>query len=114
MEVNTDNVAGIEAIDIWLRYYVERYQLECNTACFRAINVLSQSTRRLIADYSASRSPDSPSLAIASEDRDASFFASQYLAHMLALYQNPSKQTLLFEHPESGLHPGALAAVRAP
>src|SRR5262245_5855510 len=35
----------------------------------------------------------------------------RYLAHMLALYQNPSKQTLLFEHPESGLHPGALESL---
>lgn len=35
----------------------------------------------------------------------------RYLAHLFALYQNPSKQTLLFEHPESGLHPGALEAL---
>lgn len=35
----------------------------------------------------------------------------RYLAHMLALYQNPSKQTLLFEHPESALHPGALESL---
>ncbi len=35
----------------------------------------------------------------------------RYLAHMLALYQTPSKQTLLFEHPESGLHPGALESL---
>ncbi len=35
----------------------------------------------------------------------------RYLAQMLALYQNPSKQTLLFEHPESGLHPGALESL---
>jgi predicted ATPase len=35
----------------------------------------------------------------------------RYLAHMLALYQNPSKQTVLFEHPESGLHPGALESL---
>ena len=35
----------------------------------------------------------------------------RFLAHMLALYQNPSKQTLLFEHPESGLHPGALESL---
>lgn len=35
----------------------------------------------------------------------------RYLAQMLAMYQNPSKQTLLFEHPESGLHPGALEAL---
>lgn len=35
----------------------------------------------------------------------------RFLAQMLAMYQNPSKQTLLFEHPESGLHPGALEAL---
>ncbi len=28
---------------------------------------------------------------------------------MLALYQRPSKQTLLFEHPEDSIHPGALS-----
>ncbi len=35
----------------------------------------------------------------------------RFLAHLLALYQTPSKQTLLFEHPESGLHPGALESL---
>jgi predicted ATPase len=35
----------------------------------------------------------------------------RFLAHILALYQNPSKQTLLFEHPEAGLHPGALESL---
>jgi hypothetical protein len=35
----------------------------------------------------------------------------RYLAHLLALYQVPPKQTLLFEHPESGLHPAALDAL---
>jgi predicted ATPase len=35
----------------------------------------------------------------------------RYLAHLLALYQTPSKQTLLFEHPESALHPGALESL---
>ena len=35
----------------------------------------------------------------------------RFLAHMLALYQNPSKQSLFFEHPESGLHPGALESL---
>jgi predicted ATPase len=33
------------------------------------------------------------------------------LAHLLALYQSPSKQTLIFEEPETGIHPGALAAL---
>ena len=35
----------------------------------------------------------------------------RYLAHLLALYQNPSKQTLIFEHPDAGLHPGALESL---
>jgi predicted ATPase len=35
----------------------------------------------------------------------------RFLAHLLALYQTPSKQTLLFEHPEAGLHPGALESL---
>jgi predicted ATPase len=35
----------------------------------------------------------------------------RYLAHLLALYQTPSKQTLIFEHPEAGLHPGALESL---
>lgn len=35
----------------------------------------------------------------------------RFLAHMLALYQNPPKETLLFEHPEAGLHPGALESL---
>ena len=30
-------------------------------------------------------------------------------AHLLALYQRPPKQTLIFEHPEDGIHPGALS-----
>jgi predicted ATPase len=34
-----------------------------------------------------------------------------FLAHMLALYQNPPKQTLLFEHPESAIHPGAMESL---
>jgi predicted ATPase len=33
----------------------------------------------------------------------------RFYAHLLALYQRPAKQTLTFEHPEDGIHPGALA-----
>ncbi len=32
----------------------------------------------------------------------------RFLAHMLALYQSPPKETLVFEEPEKGIHPGAL------
>jgi hypothetical protein len=35
----------------------------------------------------------------------------RFLAHLLALYQSPSKQTLIFEDPEKAIHPGALAAL---
>ncbi len=35
----------------------------------------------------------------------------RFLAHLIALYQNPSKQTLVFEEPENGIHPGALATL---
>ncbi|HUQ71859.1 MAG TPA: AAA family ATPase [Planctomycetaceae bacterium] len=32
----------------------------------------------------------------------------RFFAHMLALYQQPPRQTLLFEEPENGIYPGAL------
>jgi len=59
--------------------------------------------------------PDRLDVGLQSSSRLLSFDVRQesegfrrFLAHLFALYQNPSKQTLLFEHPESGLHPGAL------
>jgi predicted ATPase len=33
----------------------------------------------------------------------------RFYAHLLALYQVPAKQTLLFEEPENGIYTGALA-----
>jgi len=33
----------------------------------------------------------------------------RFYAHLLALYQMPSKQTLVFEEPENGIYPGALS-----
>jgi predicted ATPase len=33
----------------------------------------------------------------------------RFYAHLLALYQRPPKQTLVFEEPENGIYPGALA-----
>lgn len=35
----------------------------------------------------------------------------RFLAHLFALFQKPPKQTLIFEHPEDGIHPGALAVL---
>ena len=33
----------------------------------------------------------------------------RFYAHLLAIYQRPPKQTLIFEHPEDVIHPGALS-----
>jgi predicted ATPase len=35
----------------------------------------------------------------------------RFLAYLIALYQTPPKQTLVFEEPEKGIHPAALAAL---
>ncbi|MCL2117803.1 MAG: ATP-binding protein [Planctomycetaceae bacterium] len=35
----------------------------------------------------------------------------RYFAHLLAIYQTPPKQTLVFEEPERGIHPGALESL---
>jgi hypothetical protein len=35
----------------------------------------------------------------------------RFFAHLIALYQSPPKQTLIFEEPEKGIHPGALATL---
>lgn len=35
----------------------------------------------------------------------------RYLSHLIALYQSPPKQTLIFEEAEKGIHPGALEAL---
>lgn len=35
----------------------------------------------------------------------------RFLAHLVALYRSPRKQVLLFEEPEKGIHPGALATL---
>jgi predicted ATPase len=35
----------------------------------------------------------------------------RFLAFLIALYQNPPKETLIFEEPEKGIHPGALAVL---
>ena len=35
----------------------------------------------------------------------------RFIAHLLALYQEPSKMVLVFEHPETGIHPGALQSL---
>ncbi|MEK6236082.1 MAG: ATP-binding protein [Planctomycetales bacterium] len=46
------------------------------------------------------------SLALSLADESEGF--RRFYAHLLALYQQPPKQTLIVEHPEDGIHPGAL------
>lgn len=35
----------------------------------------------------------------------------RFFAHLIALYQSPPKQTLIFEEPEKGVHPGGLSVL---
>lgn len=37
----------------------------------------------------------------------------RFFSHLLALYQSPPKQVMVFEEPEKGIHPGALEALAA-
>ncbi len=43
------------------------------------------------------------------ELREESEGFRRFYAHLLALYQTPPKQTLVFEEPENGIYPGALS-----
>jgi predicted ATPase len=61
----------------------------------------------------------SPNKAIVSHNAAGGIFAldlqqesdgfRRFYAHLLALYQNPSKLTLIFEEPENAIYPGALS-----
>jgi predicted ATP-dependent endonuclease of OLD family len=50
---------------------------------------------------------DSDIISLQLEQESAGF--RRFYAYLLALYQRPPKQTLLFEHPEDGIHPGAMS-----
>ena len=50
---------------------------------------------------------DSDIVSLQLEQESAGF--RRFYAYLLALYQRPPKQTLLFEHPEDGIHPGAMS-----
>ena len=47
---------------------------------------------------------------VVSVQRESSGFR-RFLAHLLALYQTPPKQTLIFEEPENAIFPGALVTL---
>jgi len=45
---------------------------------------------------------------LAFDVRDESEGFRRFMAHLVTLYQTPKKQTICFEEPENGIHPGAL------
>lgn len=77
-------------------------------------------SRSLMALNSAIRKidlqlPERSKIVVGYENREQLFDVSEesegfrrMLAYLLALYQTPAKQTMLFEHPENNIHPGAL------
>lgn len=80
-----------------------------------ALRVLDSSIRSV-----ETRQPGRGSIAVAHHVRDKILVLDleqesegfrRFLAHLIALYQSPMKQTLVFEEPEKGIHPGALAAL---
>jgi hypothetical protein len=50
---------------------------------------------------------DGKTLTLSLSQESAGF--RRFYAHLLAIYQQPPKQTLVFEHPEDGIHPGVLS-----
>jgi len=87
VEVNSDNVGGIEAIDLMLRFYIESYRLRPESSCAIALRAMNSSLRQLVLEewnHFPGRSRPQPTIAVAFQDRDVSSFAARYLAAMLS------------------------------
>src|SRR4029077_12214602 len=86
LEVNSDNVAGVEAIDLLLRYYIRIYNLSNESDCTAALNGLNDSFFRLVHEYwqFVSKSTSAPLISVCFQDRQVSFFAAHYLSKMLS------------------------------
>ena len=74
---------------------------------FTSLDLLLPDQNQLRSSYAVP--PDGHTLTADVAEESEGF--RRYLAHLLALYQTPPKQTMFFEHPESGIHPGALEAL---
>ncbi|MGL6195128.1 MAG: AAA family ATPase [Thermoguttaceae bacterium] len=72
---------------------------------FKTVNLESREAKRMVVvhDFNGKSKPFS----ISNESEGF----RRFLAHLLALYQTPPKQTLIFEEPERGIHPGALSTL---
>lgn len=68
------------------------------------LNDIRQPTQALVGHKFGDRTLELPL------QQESAGFRRVY-AYLLALYQRPPKQTLIFEHPEDGIHPGALAVL---
>lgn len=64
-----------------------------------------QKPTKVVVGHQFTSAPEIVSLLLGQES--AGF--RRCFAYLLALYQRPPKQTLLFEHPEDGIHPGAMS-----
>ena len=76
--------------------------LHCLNSSFKTLDVSSRQKGRLVVAHEFNGKVASFDIAQESEG------FRRFLAYLLALYQTPSKQTLVFEEPEKGIHPGAL------
>ncbi|MBI4028643.1 MAG: ATP-binding protein [Verrucomicrobia bacterium] len=79
--------------------------LKCLNASFEMIDTGDPRGKRLIVGHKFRGQVLTLDIARESEG------FRRFFAHLIALYQSPPKQTLVFEEPEKGIHPGALATL---
>ena len=79
--------------------------LKCLNATFETIDAGNPRGKRLVVSHNFNGRILALDMARESEG------FRRFFAHLIALYQSPPKQTLVFEEPEKGIHPGALATL---
>lgn len=79
--------------------------LKCLNESFETIDVVNPRGKRLVVSHKFNDRILTLDMARESEG------FRRFFAHLIALYQSPPKQILLFEEPEKGIHPGALATL---
>lgn len=79
--------------------------LKCLNATFETIDAGNPRGKRLVVSHNFNGRILTLDMARESEG------FRRFFAHLIALYQSPPKQALLFEEPEKGIHPGALATL---
>ena len=79
--------------------------LKCLNESFETIDTGNPRGKRLVVSHNF----NGRILTLDMADESEGF--RRFFAHLIALYQSPPKQTLVFEEPEKGIHPGALATL---